>query len=81
MRNWVLLVEGGVGDPDVWGRELLHYSAFLYADNCLVVSTDPEWLQGAFKTLTGLFNRVGLRTNFCKKGGILFHLQSEAAYE
>ena len=36
---------------------------FFYVDDGLVASTDPEWLQGAFDTLTGLFDRVEL----CKK--------------
>ena len=31
-----------------------------YADDGLVASTDPEWLQGMFYNLTGIFDRVGL---------------------
>ena len=30
----------------------------------MVASSDPRWLQGAFNTLVGLSDRVGLRTNF-----------------
>ena len=37
----------------------------------LVASTDPEWLQGEFDTLTGLFDRVGIRTNASKTVGML----------
>ena len=34
---------------------------------------DPGWLQGAFNTLVGLFERVGLRTNFGKIVGMVCH--------
>ena len=39
---------------------------FFYADYGLVASTDPVWLQRAFDTLTGMFERVKLRTNVWK---------------
>ena len=35
-------------------------AAFFYADDRLVASTDPGWLQTSFDKLTGLFDRVGL---------------------
>ena len=38
-------------------------AAFLYADNRMVSSTNLGWLQTAFDTLMGLFDRVGLKTN------------------
>ena len=34
-----------------------------YADDGMVVSPDPAWLQGAFSALVAIFDRVGLRTN------------------
>ena len=34
-----------------------------YADDGVVVSSDPAWLQGAFSALVAIFNRVGLKTN------------------
>ena len=37
----------------------------------LVASNDPEWLQGVFDTLTGLFYRVGIQTNVRKTVGML----------
>ena len=37
---------------------------FFYADDGMVVSTDLGWLHLAFDTLTGIFDRVGLQTNF-----------------
>ena len=41
-------------------------SAVFYADNGMVASSDPAWLQGAFSALVAIFNRVGLRTYFGK---------------
>ena len=37
-----------------------------YADDRMVVSTDPVWLQSEFDTLTGIFEQVGLRKNIRK---------------
>ena len=71
--NWVFMVTGGVGIPCRWGREVLHCTAFLYANSGLVASTDPGWIQGAFDTLTGLFGNVGLRINVATTVGMLFH--------
>ena len=44
-----------------------------YADNGMVASSDPVWLQGAFNDLVGLFDRVGLRTNVRKTVGMVCH--------
>ena len=46
--NWVSLVAGGVGGMDGWVRVALHRINFLYTGNGLVMSTDPEYLQGQF---------------------------------
>ena len=43
---------------------MLHHSNFLYADDGMVVSTDPVWLQGEFDNLIRLFARVGIQTNY-----------------
>ena len=40
-------------------------------DERLVASTDPGWIQSAFDTLTGIFNRVGMRTHVCKTVGMV----------
>ena len=34
-----------------------------YADDGMIALTDPRWLQWAFTSLVGLFDRVGLKTN------------------
>ena len=43
-----------------------------YADDGLVVSTDPDWLQEEFDTLTGLFDRVVMRKNVGNTVGMVF---------
>ena len=62
-------------DGSQWAEEghqrLTAKAAFFYSDNGVVSSTDPGWLQLVFDFLTGLFDRVGLRTNVCKTMGIV----------
>ena len=75
------------GGKDGHGRECRHQNALFYADYGMVDSSDPEWLQGGFSTLVGMFNWVGLRTNVGKTVGMVFlpcqasGIQLEAAYE
>ena len=45
---------------------------FFYVYDRMVASTDPGWLYTAFYTLTGLFDRVGLRINSRKTVGMVF---------
>ena len=46
--HWISLVSGGAGGNYRWGREVLHRTEFYYADDGLVTSTYPVWLQVAF---------------------------------
>ena len=68
------------------GQEGRHYNDLFYADDAMVASLDPRWLQGAFSTLVGLLDRVGLRTTVGKTVRMVFRqcqaagTQSEAAY-
>ena len=39
----------------------------------MVASSDPAWLQGAFNALLGLFDRLGLQTNFGKTVRMVCH--------
>ena len=55
------------------GQEGRHQAALFYADDGMVISLDPAWLQGAFTALVGLFDRVGLRTNFGKTVSMVCH--------
>ena len=61
------------------GREGQHQAALFYADDGMVVSSDPAWLQGAFTALVGLFYRVGLLTNFGKTVSMVCHPCQEGA--
>ena len=53
------------------GQEDRHQAALFYVDDGMVASSDPQWLQGAFNTLVGLFDRVGMRTDFGKIVGMV----------
>ena len=44
-------------------KRLTVKAACFYVKDGMVASTDPGWIQLAFDMLTGLFDRVGLRTN------------------
>ena len=44
-----------------------------YADDRMVVSSDPAWLQSAFSALVAIFDRVGLRTNVNKTFSMACH--------
>ena len=55
------------------GREGHHQSAVFYADDSMVVSSDPAWLQGEFNTLVAIFDRVGLLTNVGKTVSMVCH--------
>ena len=43
-----------------------------YADDGMIVARCPDDLQVAFDVLTGLFDRVGLRTNTTKTEAMVF---------
>ena len=47
--------------------------AVFYADNGMVVSSDPAWLQGAFSALVAIFDRVVLLTNVRKTVSTVCH--------
>ena len=47
--------------------------AVFYADNGMVVSSDPAWLLGAFNALVAIFDRVGLLTNVGKTVSMVCH--------
>ena len=48
------MVEVEVG-PEGWGREVILLSAFFFEKNCMISSTNTDWMYGVFDTLTGLF--------------------------
>ena len=48
-------------------------AAFFYAEDGMVASIDPWWIHTTFNLLTGLFDRVGLKTNVKKKMEMVCH--------
>ena len=86
VRSWVKTVIAGAEERGERGKEDRHQAALFYADDGTVASSDPRWFQGAFDTLVGLFDRVGLWTNAGKTVGMFCRPcqssgnQLEAAY-
>lgn len=86
IRYWLSIVSSEPDDAITGlGANLLDRTALFYADDGMLGSTDPEWLQGAFDTLSGLFERVGLRTNedktkamVCTPGSIRSQVSQQA---
>ena len=71
VRHWVMAMAEVAEERDEHGQEGRHQNALFYADNVIVASSDPQWLQGAFSTLVSLFDRVGLWTNVRKTLGMV----------
>ena len=64
--HWVTVMVEGAEERGECVKEGRHHNSLLYADNGMVALSDLRWLQGAFSTLVGLFDEVGLRNNVGK---------------
>ena len=64
----------GVSKQGGRGQEGRHQNSQFYADDSMVASLDPGWLQGDFSTLVGIFDGVGLKTNVRKTIGMVCRL-------
>ena len=73
VRQWVTGVISDSEAQEELGQEGRHQAALFYADDGMVASLDPVWLQGAYNTLVGLFDRVGLQTNVGKTVDMVCH--------
>ena len=86
VHHWVTVFIVGVEERGERGKEGRHQADLFYTDDDMVASSDPCWLQGAFNTLVGLFDRVGLQINGRKTAGMVCRSyqaagnMSEAAY-
>ena len=81
VRHWVTVM---VESAEEWGRrgkEGIHQNSLFYADDDMVASSDPQWLQEAFSTLSGLFYRVGLNTNVGKTFRMVYRPCQEAGMQ
>ena len=72
-RHWVNSVMEEAEARGETGWEGWHQATLFYANDGMVVSSDPTWLQGAFTTLVGLIDRVGLRKNVEKTVSMFCH--------
>ena len=63
VRHWLTITVSEAEKRRKRGREGRHQAALFYADNGMLASSDPQWLQWVFTQLVGLFDRVGLNTN------------------
>ena len=55
------------------GQEGRHQSEVFYANNGMIVLSDPVWLQGAFNALVAIFDRVVLLTNVGNTVSMVYH--------
>ena len=67
VRHWVTITVTEAETRGERGREGRHQAALFYAEDGMLASSDPQWLQWAFTQLVGLFDRVGLNTNTGKR--------------
>ena len=86
VRHWVTMMVEIVDEWIGHIKESRHQNALFYANDSMVTSLEPIWIQGAFITLVGLFDRVVLNTNVGKTVKIFCHpcqvsgMQVEAVY-
>ena len=71
VRHWLTVMAKGAEARGERGKEGRHKNSLFYADDSIVASLYPQWLQGAFSTLVGLLDRVVLRTNSGKTVGMV----------
>ena len=71
VRHWVTVIVESAEERNGRGQEVRHQNSLFYADDVMVVSSCPRWLQGSFNTLLGLLNRVGLKTSVGKTVGMV----------
>ena len=67
VQPWIsLTVEDGSVVHDEFRKAVGRIMGVFYANDGLIGLRDPEWLQGDFNVLIGLFHRVGLVVNVAK---------------
>ena len=73
VRHWIDGLVAEIAEKGETGREGRHQLAVFYANDGMVVSSDPAWLQGAFSALVAILDRVGLQTNVGKTVSMACH--------
>ena len=73
VRHWVNgRVDKSEGKGET-GREGWHQLTVFYADDGIVILSEPAWLQGDFNALVAIFYRVVLLTNVGKTFSMVCH--------
>ena len=73
VRHWVKGLVDEAEEKGETGQEGRHQSTVFCANDGMVVSSDPAWLQGAFNSLVAIFDRVVLLTNVGKTVSMVCH--------
>ena len=73
VRYWIDGIVDEAEEKGETGREGRHQSAVFYANDGMVVLSDPAWIQGDFSAPVAIFDRVGLRTNVKKTVSMACH--------
>ena len=63
--------DGGRRQAEEGHQQLTVMAALLYTNDGIVASIDLGWIQSAFDTLKGIFDRVVLHTNIHKTVGMM----------
>ena len=71
--HWIDGIVDETEEKGETGREGRHQSAVFCADDIMVVSSDPAWLQGAFSALVAIFDRECLQTKVGKTVSMASH--------
>ena len=72
IRHRITVVVSKEAGPDGFGSVVQMMKTFSYADNGLLASTRPKWLQRVFNVLMELFDQVGMQENVRKMVGMVF---------
>ena len=78
VRHWMAVMVEGMEEQGEGVQEVRHHNTLFYTDDGTVALSDPRWLQGAFSTLVGMFDRMGLRNNVWKTVGMVCRPFQEA---
>ena len=70
--KWMTVVAEKESVSKAFGREVQGMTPFIYVENLLLTSTHPEWLQGEFNVVTGIFDHVSLWMNYRKPIGMVY---------
>ena len=86
VSNWLSLTfEDNSATHDIPGMEVGRWMGVFYVDGGVIISRDPEWLQGVINVLIVLIRRVSLMSNAgkyktmtCQTGVICTGIPEEA---